>query len=177
MSMELNLTNGQVAERKLLITVAEWSTTTGTTTTQNREILGTRTEDSSIEFNADIQTTTDIRGITYTDINKTEPQQSFDPFYIMGGSKLAAYLTEAALTNNIDAYSNKFNIYVIAAFSGNSTNGYFAVKHSNCSIIPTSMGGDAKVAMPIEVHYSNDIARGTVDKLDDDFEFTAVVAG
>jgi hypothetical protein len=34
------------------------------------------------------------------------------------------------------------------------------------------MGGDAYVSMPIDVHYSNDIEVGTVDKLADDFEFT-----
>jgi hypothetical protein len=34
------------------------------------------------------------------------------------------------------------------------------------------MGGDAYVSMPIEVHYSNDITSGSVDKLADDFVFT-----
>lgn len=172
MSLTINLDNGKVAERKLLITVAEWNTTVGTTVTQHREILGTRTEDSSIEFNADIETMTDIRGITYTDVNKTEPQQSFDPFYIMGGSDLAAYLTEAALKNDITAYNNCFNIYIIAAYSGDSTNGYYTVEHKNSSIIPTSMGGDAKVSLPIEVHFSNDIVVGKVDALTDSFVFT-----
>lgn len=168
--MALNLETGQRAQRKTLITVAEWLT--GTTTTI-REILGTRVEDSSIEFNADIETTTDILGITYTDVNKTEPQQTFDPFYVIGGSQLAEYLTEAALKNDIDAYNNKFNIYVIAAFKSGGTNGYYAVKHEGCSIIPTSIGGDSYTALPIEVHYSNDITEGSVDKLASDFVFTA----
>lgn len=170
--MALNLNAGQRAERKTLITVAEWNTGTGTTT-QKREILGTRTEDSSIEFNADIETMTDIRGITYTDVNKTEPQQDFDPFYVLGGSALAEYLSDAALTNNIAAYNGTFTIYVIEAYKGSSSNGYTAVKHTGCSIIPTSLGGDSYVSMPIEVHYSNNITLGTVDKLSDDFAFTA----
>lgn len=167
--MALNLDDKQRAERKLLITVAEW----GSGTTKNREILGTRTEDSSIEFNADIETMTDIRGITYTDVNKTEPQQDFDPFYLLGGSKLGEYLSDAALNNDIQKYNGVFDVYVISAFIGSSTNGYNAVKHSGCSIIPTSIGGDSYVSMPIEVHYSNNITAGTVDKLSDDFVFTA----
>lgn len=166
--MTFNLNNGEVAQRKLLITVAEW----GSGTSKSREILGTRVEDSSIEFNPDIETMTDIRGITYTDVNKTEPQQSLDPTYIIGGNPLAEFLTEAALENNITAYTNNFTVYVIAAFSGNSSDGYYTVRHSNCTILPTSLGGDAKVGMPIEVHFSNDIAVGTVDKLSDDFVFT-----
>lgn len=168
--MATNLNNGQRAERKLLITVAEWNVGT---TTQEREILGTRTEDSSIEFNADIETMTDIRGITHTDVNKTEPQQDFDPFFVLGGSKLAEYLSNAALENRISAYNGTFNVYVITAFIGSSSNGYSAVKHTGCSIIPTSIGGDSYVSMPIEVHYSNNITSGTVDKLSDDFTFTA----
>lgn len=165
--MATNLANGVRAERKLLLTVAEW----GTGTTPNRELLGTRTEDSSIEFNPDIETITDILGITYTDVNKTEPQQSFDPYYVMGGSALADYLTQAALKNDIQAYNNQFTIYVITAFIGTS-GAYYAVKHTGCSIIPQSIGGDSYVNMPVEVHFSNNITVGTVNKLSSDFQFS-----
>ena len=137
----------------------------------NREILGTRVEDSSIELNADTQTQTDIRGKTYTDVNKTEPQQTLDG-PIVGGSKLSAYLYDAAMHNRIKDYNGAFSIYIIAAFIGDATNGYETVMHKNCSIIPTSFGGDTFVNMPIEIHYSNDIVSGTVDKLSDDFNFT-----
>ena len=118
MANEINLKEGQRAERKLLITVAEWDGTAYGGTTEDREILGTRTEDSSIEYNPDVQTSTDIRGITYTDVNKTEPSQSFDPYYLIGGSKLGAYLTQAALKNDIQAYNNTFTVYIITAFIG-----------------------------------------------------------
>ena len=175
--MALSLAEGQRAQRKLLITVAEWSTGNSSTA---REILGTRVEDSSIEFNADIQTSTDILGINYTDVNKTEPQQTFDPSYVIGGKALSEYLVEAALKNDIDAFNNVFTIYVITAFDtvttgsvGDTTTSYKCVKHEHCSIIPTSLGGDAYVAMPIEVHFSNDITTGTVNSLSDDFTFTA----
>ena len=168
--MPINLNNGQRAQRKLLITVAEWGTGT---TNLKREILGTRTEDSSLELNADIQTSTDIRGITYTDVNKTEPQQSFDPYYLLGGSELGEYLNMAMLKNDIDAYNGVFTIYIISAYIGSAENGYFTVKHTGCSIIPTSLGGDSYVNMPIEVHLSNNITEGTVDALTDNFVFTA----
>ena len=178
MAMALNLANKERAQRKTLITVAEW--TPDGTSEPVREILGARTEDSSIEFNADIATSTDILGVTYTDVNKTEPQQSFDPFFLLGGSQLGEYLVSAALENRINDYNGKFNIYIIAAFISesvqNTTHKYFAVKHTGCSIIPTSMGGDSYVSMPIEVYYSNDITKGSVDKLADDFVFTPATA-
>ncbi len=170
----INLNAGQRAQRKTLITVAKW--TDGEE--EKVEILGTRTEDSSIEFNADTETSTDIRGITYTDVNKTEPQQTFDPFYILGGSDLSLYLATAALKNDIDAYNNVFDVYIIAAFmtEGEATAAdgkFYCVKHSGCTILPTSIGGDNYNSMPIELHYSNNITEGTVDKLTSDFKFTA----
>lgn len=173
--LTMNLAAKERAQRKTLITVAEW-TPVGTEE-PIREILGARTEDSSIEFNADVATSTDILGVTYTDVNKTEPQQSFDPFFLLGGSKLGEYLANAALENRIADFNGKFNVYVIAAFINDKSGTtaatkYKTVKHEGCSIIPTSMGGDAYVSMPIEVHYSNAITVGSVDKLADDFEFT-----
>lgn len=177
--MTMNLAAKERAQRKTLITVAEW--TPAGATEPVREILGARTEDSSIEFNADIATSTDILGVTYTDVNKTEPQQTFDPFFLLGGSALGEYLVAAALENRINDYNGKFNVYIIAAFINDKSGTteatkYKTVMHSGCSIIPTSMGGDAYVSMPIEVHYSNDITVGTVDKLADDFVFTKATA-
>lgn len=163
----INLPTHQRAPRKLLITVAEW--TDGST--QKREVLGRRTEDSSIEYNADIETTTDILGINYTDVNRTQPQQDFDPYLILGGSELAAKLNDIRRRNAIEELS-QFTIYVITAFAG-TAGAYEAEKHVNCTIAYNSIGGDTNVNMPISVYFSNDITVGTVDKLSDDFTFTA----
>lgn len=162
----INLPTHQRAPRKLLITVAEW--TEGST--QKREVLGRRTEDSSIEYNADIETTTDILGINYTDVNRTQPQQDFDPYLILGGSELAAKLNDIRKRNAIEELS-QFTIYIITAFVG-TAGAYEAEKHVNCTIAYNSIGGDTNVNMPISVYFSNDITVGTVDKLSDDFEFT-----
>ena len=165
---QFNLNDGQRAERKLLITVAEW--TEGNV--QVREILGRRTEDSSIDYNADIETTTDILGINYTDLNRTQPQQDFDPYLILGGSKLGAKLNDIRRRNALSEL-NDFTVYIITAFVGDSTNGYATEKHTGCTIVYNSIGGDSNVNMPISVYFSNNITTGTVDKLSDDFVFTA----
>ena len=162
-----NLSTGQRAERKLLITVAEWKEGS----TQIREILGTRTEDSSIDYNPDIETTTDILGINYTDLNRTQPQQDFDPFLILGGSQLGAKLNDIRRRNALSEL-NQFTVYIITAFVGDATNGYAAEKHTDCTIVYNSIGGDSNVNFPISVYFSNNITVGTVDKLASDFEFT-----
>lgn len=216
---EFNLKAGQRAERKLLITVAEWTTDTPVdtyyaqtkepedwatnytsyytkegdtyvavtgatapvwamytyytkvTTNTFREILGTRTEDSSIEYNADISTSTDIRGFNYTDLEKTQPQQAFDPFLILGGSKLGAFLNDIRRRNALSEL-NQFTCYIITAYIGNKTTGYDAEKHLGCTITYDSLGGDTKVNFPITVYFSNNSVLGTVDKLSEDFTFT-----
>ena len=139
--------------------------------TEERDILGTRTEDSSIEFNPDIETATDIRGNSYTDMNKTEPEQSFDPFLILGGSKLAPKLHDIMFRNAVSEL-NQFIMYIITAYIGNETDGYKTQRQTDCTITYDSLGGDTKVNFPITVHYSNKTTAGTVDKLSDDFEFT-----
>lgn len=164
---QFNLKQGQRAERKLLITVAEWQEGSS----QEREILGTRTEDSSIDYNPDIETTTDILGINYTDLNRTQPQQDFDPYLVLGGSKLGAKLNDIRRRNALSELS-QFTVYIITAFAGTS-GAYEAEKHVNCTIAYNSIGGDSNVNFPISVYYSNDITTGTVSKLADDFVFTA----
>ena len=172
---QFNLADGQRAERKLLLTVAEWNEGSGQSATQVREILGRRTEDSSIEYNPDIQTSTDILGYNYTDLNKTQPQQGFDPFLILGGSKLAAKLNDIRRRNAVSEL-NQFTLYIITAYVGDSTNGYAAEKHVNCTITYDSLGGDANVNFPITAYFSNEITSGMVDKLSDDFTFTPDVS-
>lgn len=174
---QFNVAEKQRVERKLLITVAEWFEGTAPV----REILGTRTEDSSIEYNADVETITDVRGINYTDVNRTQPQQTFDPHLLLGGSKLGAKLNDIRRRNAVSEY-NQFNLYVITAFCGTSGS-YEAEKHTGCTINPTALGGDANVNMPIDCYFSNDCdgtgapGLGTVDKLSDDFVFTPTTVG
>ena len=215
---QFNLKDGQRAERKELITIAEWQqadgrfyvvqtsqpfdwatnfknyyTESGGTYTPvagtvaptwvtntyytrvEREMLGTRTEDSSIEFNPDIETATDIRGNTYTDMNKTEPQQAFDPFLVLGGSRLAPVLHDIMFRNAVSEL-NQFTMYIVAAYIGDDTAGYAAQKQDGCTITYDSLGGDTKVNFPITVYFSNKSTNGTIDKLEDGFVFTPDVS-
>lgn len=166
--MAFNLTTGQRADRKLLITVAEW---TDSGNQQKRQILGDRIESSQIDYNMDISTMTDIRGNNYTDINKSQPQQTFEPYTIMGGDALAEFLNEKRRVNALSELSG-FTLYIITAFKGNSTSGYEAEKHTDCTIVYNSIGGDTHTNFPINIYFSNKITTGKVDKLTSDFAFT-----
>lgn len=171
---QFNLKDGQRAERKTLVTVLEWVEPTSDGTTEGTEtvraLLGTRTEDSSIEYNPDIQETTDILGNNYTDINKTQPSQAFDPHLILGGDRLGAYLNDIRRRNALSELGG-FTAYIITTFVGQS-GAYEAERHTDCSVTYDSFGGDTNVNFPYTVHFSNKITTGTVDKIGADMEFT-----
>lgn len=173
---QFNLKPGQRAERKLLVTAVEWTEPLeGTTGDEEvRELLGVRTPDSSISYNPEIETSTDILGNNYTDVNRTQPEQSFSPFLILGGSRLGAYLNDIRRRNALSELQG-FTAYVITAFVGDSENGYECEKHTDCSITYEDFGGESNVDFPITLHFSNKITTGTVDKIAPDFTFTADV--
>ena len=87
---EFSLSTNQKAERKLLVTCVN----TGSADSQEWTVIGAGVEDSSVEYNADIETITDILGITETTVNKLEPSQSLEPMTIRGGNKVLFKLND-----------------------------------------------------------------------------------
>ena len=139
----------------------------------DRTILGKRTPDSSIEYNVDSETSTDILGFNYTDVNKTQPQQSFDPHLILGGDKFSEKMNDIRKRNALTELQ-QFTLYVITAFVTVDTNKYEAERHTGCTILYESIGGEDNVNFPLTAYFSNNITNGKVDKLSDDFTFEAV---
>lgn len=173
MPQEFTANASNRVKREEFLAVAEWSTTSGQTTAEHRQVLGVYVENASMEFNSELKIAVDILGVTRTDVNKTQPQMTFDPLYIDTRSDFVNYLVNAALDNDTSKYNGAFNVYLISAWEGTSS-AIPTRKHRNCTILPTSLGGDggSYLSMPIEVHFSNDIVKGTIDKLEDDFTFT-----
>ncbi|MDR2046531.1 MAG: hypothetical protein LBP79_01270 [Clostridiales bacterium] len=162
---EFNLGNKQSAERKLLVTAVN----VGTVASPVWEPIGVEIEDSSVEFNADVQTVTDILGVTTTRINKMELQQSFEPYTVKGGSKLAAKLEDIVQRNALTEFG-AFDVLLIRGYIGSSA--LNAEKHANCTVVPTSLGGSSTVDMPITVYFSNDKTLGTVNDYKGAITFT-----
>lgn len=166
-----NLATGQDAERKLLVTAVDVSTTA----TPEWEIVGVGVEDSAIEYNPDIATVTDILGITNTKVNKLETSQSLEPMTVRGGSKLAIKLYNQVKYNRLSELS-MYKVLQIHAYVG-ATGSYEAELHTGCTITPQSLGGSAYLDMPIDINYSNKKTHGTVNKYlyGDTITFTAAV--
>lgn len=171
---DYNLPGGISAERKLLVTAVN----VGTGALPVWERIGVEIEDSSIELNADVQTITDILGVTTTKVNKLEMQQSFEPFTIKGGSKLAVKLEDILQRNALTEFGT-FDVLIIRGYitSGTASGTDFklnAEKHIHCTVIPTSIGGSSSVDMPVTVYFSNDKTLGTVNNYRGTITFTPV---
>ena len=157
---KFNLLDGQKAERKLLVTAVNVGEKLGTGTPE-WQIIGVGVEDSSIEYNPDTTTSTDILGISTTIINKLETSQTLEPMVVIGGSKLALKLYNQVKYGRLSELA-MYEVMQIHAYVG-AEGAYEAEVHKNCTLTPQRLGGSATVDMPINISYSNDKVHGTVD--------------
>lgn len=157
-----NLQTNEKAQRKLLVTAVNVGDSISETGgTPEWQIIGVGVEDSSIEYNPDTETVTDILGITETTVNKFETAQSLEPMTVRGGSKLAIKLYNQVKYNRLSQFS-MYEVMQIHAYVG-TEGAYEAEVHKNCTLTPQSLGGSGYVDMPIDINYSNDKVHGTVD--------------
>ena len=159
---KFNLQDGEKAQRKLLVTAVNvGDSVTMSSGTPEWQVVGVGVEDSSIEFNPDTETITDILGITETTVNKLETAQTLDPMTVRGGSKLAIQLYNQVKYGRLSEFS-MYEVMIISAFVGEN-GAYEAEVHKGCTLTPQSMGGDSYVDMPIDINFSNDKIHGTVN--------------
>ena len=175
-----NLQNNQKAERKLLVTAVNIGDSIDENLgTPEWQIVGVGVEDSSIEYNPDTETVTDILGITETTVNKLETSQSLEPMTIRGGSKLAVKLYNQVKYNRMSEFA-LYEVMQIHAYArrGEGTTAspyaYEAEVHKGCTLTPQSIGGSSYVDMPIDISFSNNKTHGTVNgyTLQDTVTFT-----
>lgn len=159
---KFNLKENEKAQRKLLVTCVNVGESFASGGSPVWQIVGVGVEDSSIEYNPDTETVTDILGITETTVNKLETSQDLDPMTVRGGSALAIKLYNQVKYGRLSEMS-MYEVMQIHAYVGEE-GAYEAEVHKNCTLTPQSLGGSAYVDMPININFSNDKIHGTVDK-------------
>lgn len=156
-NIDFNLEHGVKATRKLLRTYVN----VGAQGAEEWELLGQGVEDSSISTNFETETINDVLGNSQTSVTGASPSQSFDPFTVSGGSKLAFLLHEIWLNKAYEKLS-QFKMLTVYKYIGEETDGYEADLQEDCTITFDRIGGSAYVDMPITVNYSDNKKRGTV---------------
>ena len=125
------------------------------------ELQGRGVEDASVEYNMDVEQTTDILGRNDTSIGTAMPQMTFDPNTLRVGQKLNSKLVDI-LRRGATSELGTFQVLIVYMFlSAAGTGPYEADKYENCSIVPTSMGGSDYVGLPFDLYLSGDRTAGT----------------
>ncbi len=162
-----NLTGKDEALRKLLVTFVDVSEDGSTPVW---EAQGYKTEDSALELNPDIKTITDVLGETYTDVNKLEQEQSFEPNTLRAGSKLNPLLHTWWRRGQLEKFAGR-KVMVGHGYIG--TDGSFAATlWDSCTLVPQSIGGDSRVNFPFNINFGGKQITGKIDKLQDGCTFT-----
>lgn len=154
---DFNVGAGMKAPRKLL----KHYVNVGTKEAKDWELLGAGVEDSSIETNFETEEVNDILGNHESSVTGAAPSQSFEPFTVRGGSKLAFKLHDIWLNKEYGKLST-FEMLTVYSYVGNESEGYDATIEEDCTITFGSIGGSAYIDMPITVAYSDKKQRGTV---------------
>lgn len=164
---DFNVGTNVKAARKLL----KHYVNVGSGESKEWELLGKGVEESAIELNPETEEVKDITGVNESSVTGWKPTQSFDPFTVRGGSKLAFMLHEI-WANNTPELLSQFEMLTVYSYVGDESDGYDADIQTGCMINMTSIGGSAYVDMPIEVSYSMQKVRGTVKFTDGNPVFT-----
>lgn len=162
-----NLAAGTKAERKLMITYVN----VGTSGSPEWEALGAGVEDSSIEFNFEEDTKTDILGKTSTTIAKPQRRQTLDPCTLQEGSDLQIKLYNIIRHERWSELAN-FDMLVVHYYVG-ATGSFEAERFAGSAINPQSLGGSGTLDMPIEVIYGGTHTLGTAANAAGVVTFTA----
>jgi hypothetical protein len=154
---DFNVGAGVKAPRKLL----KHYVNVGTKEEKDWELIGIGVEDSAIETNFEEEEVLDIYQNFSSSVTGAKPTQSFDPFTVRGGSKLAFMLHEIWLNKEYEKLS-QFEMLTVYSHVGDTSEGYDATIEEDCTITFSSVGGSAYIDMPITVKYSDKKQRGTV---------------
>ena len=156
------------ALRKMMIVAVDVS---GGGAAPSWEVQGYKTEDTSIEFNPDSTTITDVLGDTYTDVNKFEEQITFEPNTLRMGAKLAELMHQYWR----DGALGKFALFrVLVGFGYLGTEGAWeADVYEQSTIFPNSLGGSSRVDFPFTINLGGEKTKGTIDQLRTGLTFTA----
>lgn len=145
---------GQTMARELLIAYVN----TGTASNPVWSILGTRVEDSSMEYDWSTNTKRDIVGAVRNSMRKPTVTQSFEPCELDSGESALEHIYNLAIVQqNAQALANQ-DLLVVHGEAG------WAERYSASMIEATGLGGEGggDLGMPINVTYGGTRTLGTV---------------
>lgn len=147
-------TAGQTIAREMLIAYLN----TSSTSTPTWSILGTRVEDSSIEYDWNTSSKRDIVGKVHGSMRKPILTQSFEPCELDSGETALCELWKIAVVEQNAQKLASQDLLIVHAY------GNFAERYESCMVEIQSLGGEGggDLGMPINVTYGGTRTVGTI---------------
>ena len=131
----------------------------GTTDAPKWELQGSRIEELSLEMNPNVETVTDVTGVTDTVLDKYEKQTSVSPYYAKRDSAMAAWLYNVVREEKTLSDVEK-TFCCVNIFAG--ADGKFDAWTQKAVVAVQSYGGDTKgLQIPYNLHWIGEKTFGT----------------
>lgn len=156
-----NTPENQTIARELLILYLN----TGSASSPTWSAIGTRVEDSSMEYDWSENTTQDILGNTHSTMKKPVVTQTFDGVPLSEGDPAYEKIwTLGIKEQNPQALAN-LDLLLVHFYAGESATP-FAERYPSSMIRPTGLGGEGggQIEMPIEATMGGQRTTGTAAK-------------
>lgn len=156
-----NTTEGQTIARELLICYLN----VGTYASPTWAAIGTRVEDSTMDYDWSEQTSQDILGVTRSSMKKPTVTQSFDGVKLSQGDAAYEKIWEQGIKNQNPQALCALDL-LVAHFYAGTANAPFAERYPQSMVRPTSIGGEGggDIEMPFDATYGGERETGTVSK-------------
>lgn len=154
-----NTAEGRTIEREMLALYLN----TGTASTPVWSPIGKRVTDSSIEFDWNAETSTDIFGDSYTSVRKPQATQTFDPWELDAGEAAQLRIWNDAIKDKDITKMSNYDVLLVHLYAGTANTAMFAERYTSSTIVPTGLGGEGggTLGMPIDVSFGGTRATGT----------------
>ena len=166
--LTFNTKPGEVVARKLLVLYLN----TGTSDAPVWSAVGKRVEDSSMAFNWNESSKTDIFGDTYGTLKAPIITQTFDPCELDSGDVAQVKIWNQAIKDQDTGAMVNNDLLVVHTYVGDTT-GAFAERYPSSMVKPSGLGGAANVGMPIDVTFGGARVTGTAKVANKVVTFTA----
>lgn len=125
--------------------------------------LGKRVEDSSMEYDWQEESKTDIFGETFSNMKKPIIKQAFEPWELAAGDAAQMKIWQTAIRDQDTQALCNMDVLVVHAYAGTKDSAMFAERYPSSMIKNNSLGGagGGNVGMPIDVTFGGARETGT----------------
>lgn len=169
-----NTTENQAIGREMLLLYLN----TGTKDAPVWSPLGKRVEESSMEYDWQEESKTDIFGETFNSMKKPIVKQSFDPWELANGDAAQKKIWESAIRDQDAQALCNMDVLIVHAYAGTANTAVFAERYGSSMIKNNSLGGTGggNIGMPIDVTFGGTRTVGTAAVADGTVTFKSAAA-